>query len=102
MAESNRRETNLSKRHSQKWGDEGRIPPAIDDVGAKMTAEWLDGILAEGAKDRPYMLTRMPKFGANNVGHLRSEFESHDVLPELPPTDFDAVEGKKAAWRNGW
>src|SRR5699024_7615802 len=45
-------------------GDEGRIPPGLDGVGGKLTAAWLAQILAEGAKDRPYMLTRMPRFGA--------------------------------------
>ncbi|MFC1758382.1 PA14 domain-containing protein [Planctomycetota bacterium] len=80
-------------------GDEGRIPPAIDDVGAKLTAEWLDGILGEGAHDRPYMLTRMPKFGTNNVGHLRSAFETRDSIPQLPDVEFDVVKGKKAGWR---
>lgn len=80
-------------------GDEGRIPPALDLVGAKLTSEWLDHILAEGAKDRPYMLTRMPKCGAANVGHLRSEFEQHDSLPPAPQVELEPVEAKRAAWR---
>ncbi|MCA9218150.1 MAG: c-type cytochrome [Planctomycetales bacterium] len=80
-------------------GDEGRVPPPLDGVGAKITSEWLDGILAEGANDRPYMLTRMPKFGASNVGHIRYEFEKHDSLPSLPEIEFDQIAGKKAAWK---
>ena len=79
-------------------GDEGRIPPPLDGVGAKLTTEWLDGILGSGAKDRPYMLTRMPKFGAVNVGHMCEQFEAQDVLPQLAAVEFDVVEGKKAAW----
>ncbi len=44
-------------------GDEGRIPPALDGAGDKLNESWLKIILKEGAKDRPYMKTRMPKFG---------------------------------------
>lgn len=73
-------------------GDEGRIPPPLDGIGAKLTAEWLDGILAEGAHDRPYMLTRMPKFGAAAVGHLRPLFERLDSLPEQPNVEFHVGE----------
>jgi phosphatidylserine/phosphatidylglycerophosphate/cardiolipin synthase-like enzyme len=39
-------------------GDEGRIPPSLNGVGAKLTAGWLKKIFAEGSNDRPYMLTR--------------------------------------------
>ena len=90
---------NAFKTTQPEMGDEGRVPPGLDGVGAKLTAEWLDSILGGGANDRPYMLTRMPKFGADNVGHLRSEFEAHDSIPQVPAVDIDVVEGKKAGWR---
>ncbi len=44
-------------------GDEGRVPPGLDGAGDKLNEAWLKTILNEGAKDRPYMQTRMPKFG---------------------------------------
>ncbi|HEY2411599.1 MAG TPA: PA14 domain-containing protein [Pirellulaceae bacterium] len=68
-------------------GDEGRIPPSLNGVGAKLTSEWLDHIFAEGAKDRPYMLTRMPKFGTANVGSLTKSLELADValVKAAPP-----------------
>jgi mono/diheme cytochrome c family protein len=68
-------------------GDEGRIPPSLNGVGAKLTTEWLDHIFAHGAKDRPYMLTRMPKFGTANVGSLTKSFESADaaLVRTAPP-----------------
>ena len=47
----------------KEMGDEGRIPPLLTGVGGKLTEAWLKHVLADGAKDRPYMLTRMPKFG---------------------------------------
>ncbi len=59
----------------KEMGDEGRIPPLLTGVGGKLTEAWLRHVLADGAKDRPYMLTRMPKFGEGNVGHLVKPME---------------------------
>ena len=58
-------------------GDEGRVPPPLDGVGAKLNAEYMKQILDKGADDRPYMHTRMPGFGAANVGHLVDLFAAH-------------------------
>ena len=44
-------------------GDEGRVPPPLDGVGDKLQDDWIKHVLENGVKDRPYMLTRMPKFG---------------------------------------
>ena len=63
-------------------GDEGRLPPPLNGVGAKLQTEWLQHIFRDGAKDRPYMLTRMPKFGEPNVGTLVSDLAKAD--PDLP------------------
>ncbi len=65
---------------TQEMGDEGRIPPALDGVGAKLTPDWFKHIFADGAKDRPYMHTRMPRFGLANVGHLAAAFAKLDGL----------------------
>ncbi len=73
---------------TKEMGDEGRIPPSLTGVGAKLTDTWMKNLLAEGGDDRPYMLTRMPKFGANNVGALRKLFAGVDTMPELPATKF--------------
>jgi mono/diheme cytochrome c family protein len=51
-------------------GDEGRIPPSLGGVGARLTPLWLNQVLCESGIARPYMATRMPQFGAANVGHL--------------------------------
>ena len=76
----------------QDLGDEGRIPPHLDGVGGKLTAEWLAHILADGAKDRPYMLTRMPKFGSGNVGSLADRFAEADPVKTEPAPTFDLSE----------
>lgn len=70
----------------KEMGDEGRIPPSLGGVGAKLTANWMKKIFAEGADDRPYMLTRMPEFGSKNVAHLQELFDSVDTMEpvEIP------------------
>jgi mono/diheme cytochrome c family protein len=69
-------------------GDEGRLPPPLTGVGAKLTEDWLARLLIDGSgdeeKDRPYMLARMPRFGKENAGHLVSAFAAADPLPEYP------------------
>ncbi|MEX2214980.1 MAG: PA14 domain-containing protein [Phycisphaeraceae bacterium] len=59
--------------------DEGRLPPHLGDVGAKLTAGWLNEILTKGTKVRPYMNTRMPVFGSA-VSHLVADFEKADAI----------------------
>lgn len=72
----------------QEMGDEGRIPPSLDGVGAKLTAESLAHIVSDGAKDRPYMRTRMPRFGKANTSSLVTAFETIDVLEPVKPVAF--------------
>ena len=77
-------------------GDEGRIPPSLTGVGAKLTSQWLKTLLDQGAKDRPYLFTRMPKFGAANVGELVAAFEAADATFMKPaPTFHVASEDEK-------
>jgi mono/diheme cytochrome c family protein len=66
-------------------GDEGRIPPSLTGAGAKLRRDWMQALLANGTKVRPYMLARMPVFGAANVGTLAEDFERADLAaPEAP------------------
>ena len=55
-------------------GDEGRLPPPLGGVGAKLNPAWLNTVLANAGVARPYMATRMPQFGAANVGHMAPLF----------------------------
>ena len=48
-------------------------------MGAKLKPEWLKSLFDRGAKDRPYMLTRMPKFDSSNVGNLVAALEQADA-----------------------
>lgn len=69
-------------------GDEGRVPPHLDGVGDKLQTNWLKEVMNNGAKDRPYMATRMPKFGEQNVGQLIQLFAEVDRRTEVPKVTF--------------
>ncbi|HKB01283.1 MAG TPA: DUF6797 domain-containing protein, partial [Gemmataceae bacterium] len=75
-------------------GDEARVPPPLDGVGAKLNPEYVKQILDNGADDRPYMHTRMPRFGLANVGRLDEAFAAIDKLPAVPPVKFAEPESK--------
>ncbi|HEX3147598.1 MAG TPA: c-type cytochrome, partial [Gemmataceae bacterium] len=75
-------------------GEEGRVPPPLDGVGAKLNADYVKQILDKGADDRPYMHTSMPGFGQANVGHLPALFAAIDKLPAVAPTKFVDTEAK--------
>jgi len=59
-------------------GDEGRFPPDLTGVGAKLRTGALHDVLVDNARVRPYMLTRMPHFGEAAVGHLPEAFSRAD------------------------
>lgn len=76
-------------------GDEGRIPPSLTGAGAKLKSEWLKTVIDQGAKDRPYMFTRMPKFGLNNVGTLVTAIEKSDESLIKPSPKIDIADDDK-------
>ena len=65
-------------------GEQGRIPPTLTGVGAKLREKWLREVVAHGASVRPAMHTRMPKFGAANTEPLVAWLKQLDTLPPLP------------------
>lgn len=73
----------------KEMGDEGRIPPDLNGAGDKLNLKWIGQIINSGGEDRPYMLTRMPRFGASNVGPLPEQFEAADLKPSLAPVKFE-------------
>jgi mono/diheme cytochrome c family protein len=44
-------------------GDEGRLPPPLTEVGAKLNVAWLHDVLMNRGRVRPYVAVRMPHFG---------------------------------------
>ena len=69
-------------------GDEGRIPPTLNDVGNKLRLPALREVLLRGTKVRPYMATRMPRYGARQIEDLVVHFAAQDAKPA------DAIEPK--------
>ena len=72
----------------KEMGDEGRLPPHLNGVGGKLNSAYLKKVLAGGVIDRPYMFTRMPKFGEANVGQLQTALEAADPVPASPMPIF--------------
>ncbi|QDU30317.1 Cytochrome c [Anatilimnocola aggregata] len=71
-------------------GDEGRIPPSLTGAGAKLNEAWIKTVMDQGAKDRPYMFTRMPRFGLKNVESLVSAIQTTDaeLIKPVPAVDI--------------
>jgi hypothetical protein len=64
------------------------MPPTLTGVGGKLNAAYLREVLDQGAKDRPYMYTRMPRFGDANVGRLVAAFAEVDAATPEPRVTF--------------
>lgn len=66
-------------------GDDGRMPPPLTLVGAKLQPVWLKKVLFDGESVRPYMMTRMPQYGEPNLRHIP---ETVARLDKLEPVDL--------------
>ena len=87
----------------KEMGDEGRLPPILTGVGDKLRQDWMRHVLHNSANDRKeYMVTRMPKFGPNNVEPLVTLFEQVDLKPDtMPKANFSEPDYRvKAAGRH--
>lgn len=73
-------------------GPQGRMPPTLTGVGAKLNPKWMRQVLVSGRTIRPYVLTRMPQYGAENVEHLVDLFQDVD---QLPPVEFATFKDQK-------
>ena len=96
----------LFKGDQPEMGDEGRLPPLLDGVGAKLKESYLHKVLQNGAKDRPYMKTRMPGFKAKGKA-LAQKLMATDKLAETKKVVTDVPErrlkvfGRKLAGEKG-
>ena len=79
---------------TKEMGDEGRLPPSLTGVGAKLTKDWLEVLWKNGPKVRPYMLTQMPKFGQANVGALTAALETLDTVEPVTVTPLAASQSQ--------
>lgn len=80
-------------------GDQGRLPPTLSDVGAKLTPGWIAAVLTNGERQRGYLNAAMPQFGAANVGRLVELFGKVDHLEDVTfPTIANVQESKNAGY----
>ena len=70
-------------------GDQGRIPPTLTQVGAKLNPKWMRDVLVNHRSIRPYMKTRMPQYGEVNIGHLVNLFAENDHISDTKFAEFD-------------
>jgi len=70
-------------------GNESRLPPPLTLAGAKLRPEWMNKVLYDGEKVRPYMTTRMPRFGTEALDGLTGLFGKVD---HLEPFEFAPLE----------
>ena len=78
-------------------GDQGRIPPPLSHVGAKLTPEWLAAVMLHGQRQRDYMDAAMPQFGEAQVGHLAELFGRVDKLEDAVLPNVTQLQESKAA-----
>ena len=80
-------------------GDQGRLPPPLSHVGAKLKPEWLAEVLLRGKRQRDYLDAAMPQFGEANVGHLVELFGKVDELETVTvPKVANMQESKNAGY----
>lgn len=79
-------------------GEQGRIPPVLTGVGAKLKARWMRDVLVNGRSIRPYMKTRMPRFVETDVTDLMTRLQAADSLSPTPPV---VLKDRKAARQQG-
>ena len=80
-------------------GDQGRLPPPLTDVGAKLTPGWIAAVLMNGQRQRNYLDAAMPQFGEANVGHLVELFGKVDHLEDVTfPKIANVQESKNAGY----
>lgn len=80
--------------------DEGRLPPTLSGVGRKLVPHALEAVLLGKNAVRPYMLTRMPNFGAVHAANFSRWFTAADLTEDIEPTPRDGREN--LVGRNMW
>lgn len=73
-------------------GNEVRIPPTLSETGSKLNPDWLQRVLFDRARVRPYMHTRMPQYGEANLAALPELFAREDPAP---PIEIPVFRGKQ-------
>ena len=75
------------------------FPPTLTKVGDKLKEPWLRRAIQDGARVRPEMQARMPRFGNDNVRGLSEALIAADRRPVPSPKVTDSVTALKEAGR---
>ena len=80
-------------------GNQGRLPPPLSHVGAKLKPSWIAEVLLRGKRQRDYLDASMPQYGEANVGHLVDLFGKVDELEAVTiPKIANIRESKNAGY----
>ena len=79
-------------------GPQGRLPPSLTGVGAKLKPTWMRQVMVSGRRIRPYVLTRMPQYGTENIEHLIELFQQTDQPPAI---EFASIADQKETRKVG-
>ncbi|NRB43916.1 MAG: hypothetical protein HRU47_03825, partial [Verrucomicrobiales bacterium] len=80
-------------------GNQGRIPPPLTHIGAKLTRSWLTDVMLAGGRQRDYLNTRMPSYREKEIESLVELFEKNDSLEEMSyPKVTNIKESKNAGY----
>jgi len=78
-------------------GNQGRLPPPLSHVGAKLKPEWIREVMLNGKRQRDYLDASMPQYGEVNVGHLVELFDKVDKLEEVKIPKIENIKESKNA-----
>ncbi|MBL9186947.1 MAG: c-type cytochrome [Opitutaceae bacterium] len=81
-------------------GDTGRFPPPLTGIGRKLQPEWLAETMAGKRRERPYLATQMPVYGAA-VTNLPGLLATCDARQETALPAGDAAAGRKLLGTHG-
>lgn len=79
-------------------GEEGRLPPLLTGAGDKLTDDYLNHVLRNGDRLRPYMNVRMPQFNTA-ASELASHWVKSDRRDEGKNATPAQVESEEAEFR---
>lgn len=84
---SEQRDAYFSGSHPE-LGNEGRLPPPLTGIGAKLQPDWMRGVLMQGRRQRAYLNTRMPNYSNRDVEHLPALFAEVDHIEAVEFAEF--------------
>lgn len=74
----------FADRKAVELGRWGNLPPLLDDVGAKLTDDWLRGILnGKRGGVRSYQVARMPVYSEREISPFPAAFQKYDSMAKV-------------------